>query len=275
VCVAVAGACFMVWRPQPATAAAITQPSTNPFDVPVAISGGPEPVTVQATGFAPNSLVYVEQCDGTAPSTPQWSPTAHCDLGSSPSPAIADSRGRAAFLSTDPNHAFRPFVGESPQSLFNCRAPARRPPANGLANFAKCNLRVSTSNTSVTSDQVFVDMSFRTSITPTPTNARGASTTKQEAQSSNPAASTVGSGKRSQIGGTPAAGSSAVPSRVAVVAAPRHPKSGLLSLSDVTLVTGYIFVVGGFLMTAFAIARRRRPTPPIPLMTGTQTHGER
>jgi hypothetical protein len=242
-----------------AAAAAIVQPSTNPVVVAVAPARAPAPITIEASGFAPRALVYVEQCDGVAPGAPQWSPTVHCDLGSSPSPAIADDDGHATFSSSDPNHAFRPFVGESPQSLFNCLAPAQRPPANGLATSAKCNIRVSTSNTSVTSDQTFVDMSFRTSTTSATRGAGGTAVGKARARSSEAPTPAIGAGRRPAMGGSSVAGSTAASSPIAFVVAPRHANSGLLSLSDASLVTGYIFIIGGCLMAAVSIAGRRRP----------------
>src|SRR6476619_676034 len=80
--------------------ASITTPSGSPFMVPGDASGNPLPFTVVATGFAPNALVSLEQCDGVAPSAPGWTPTTHCDLGSSQSPVLADGTGTATFLAT-------------------------------------------------------------------------------------------------------------------------------------------------------------------------------
>ena len=38
-------------------------------------------------------------------------------------PALADANGLVVFQPDDANHAFTPFKGESPQSLFNCLSP--------------------------------------------------------------------------------------------------------------------------------------------------------
>ena len=62
--------------------AAITTPGTSPFVVPGDAAGTPQAFTVVGTGFTPNSNVFVEQCDGVAPTAPGWTPTEHCDLGS-------------------------------------------------------------------------------------------------------------------------------------------------------------------------------------------------
>src|SRR5258708_3608579 len=107
----VIGAIF-VWSGT-AGAAQIVQPGTQPFTVPSDKNGNPVAFTIVATGFAPGSPVYVEQCDGKPPTTLQWSPTANCDLGSSPPAAYADTSGRATFDKNDPNKKFVPFVGDS------------------------------------------------------------------------------------------------------------------------------------------------------------------
>jgi hypothetical protein len=243
--------------PVPAAASAIVEPSTSPIVVAFAISRPPAAITVVANGFAAGSLAYVEQCDGVAPTTPLWSPTVHCDLGSSPAPAIADRRGLATFSSTDRNRAFRPFEGESPQSLFNCLAPAQHPPANGLATFTNCTLRVSTSNTAVTADQTFLAMELEASPAP-PATGGGSTAAASTPPRTSKGASTIGSNTRPAKGGNSAGETSAGTGRVAVIAAPRHPSVGLLSFSDADLVTGYILVLGGLLITAVGIAVRRR-----------------
>src|SRR5262245_33790297 len=97
----------------------ITEPS-DPHALTFDDDGKPETFTVTASGFSAGSLVYVEQCDGRAPTSENWRPTINCDAGTSPAPAIVDDDGVATFPSDDRNHAFHPFVGESPQQLFNC-----------------------------------------------------------------------------------------------------------------------------------------------------------
>ena len=56
--------------------------------------GQPVPVRISGSGFTPGTLIYAEQCDGTDPTGVGWSPTSNCDLGSSPSPSIADGNGK-------------------------------------------------------------------------------------------------------------------------------------------------------------------------------------
>jgi hypothetical protein len=132
----------------------ITEPSGT-YHVVLDASGRPQPVTVVATGFAPGTNVFVEECDGRAPSEPRWSPSLDCDLGNAPAPAIADSTGTARFSKNDHNRQFVPVVGAGPSNLFNCIAPHSTPPANQLTSYTKCQIRVSTNNTAATDDQVF------------------------------------------------------------------------------------------------------------------------
>src|SRR5262249_12850499 len=87
--------------------------------------------------------VYAEQCDGKPPSTPQWSPSANCDGGTSNAPTYAGADGRVTIDKNDVNRRFVAFVGTSPQGLFSCPPPG------------SCTVRVSTNNASATPDQVF------------------------------------------------------------------------------------------------------------------------
>lgn len=140
----------------PASAASITAPTGNPYVVPGNAGGDPIPFTVGATGFAVGSNVFVEQCDGVLPTAVGWDPTTNCDLGSSPAPQVADANGSVTFLLTDPNFAFSPFKGPSPQGIFNCLSPNDPSPANGLPDFRTCRIRVSSNNSAATADQVFL-----------------------------------------------------------------------------------------------------------------------
>jgi hypothetical protein len=144
----------------PANAGTITAPSGNPFTVPGDAGGNPQAFTISATGFTAGTNVFVEQCDGTPPSAIGWSPTANCDLVSSPAPVIADGSGNVSFAAADPNHSFLPFKGISPQGIFNCLAPAQASPNNGLPDFDNCQVRVSSNNTTATADQVFLTMTL-------------------------------------------------------------------------------------------------------------------
>jgi hypothetical protein len=136
----------------------ITEPSSSPYAVPADAAHAPQPFTIVATGFRPGSLVYVEQCDGVAPTSASWAPTLNCDIGSAPAAAIVDSHGTATFKADDRNHAFHPFVGASPQQVFNCVAPGATPPKNTLKTFSNCQVRVSSSNAAATADQAFLVM---------------------------------------------------------------------------------------------------------------------
>ncbi|MCU1454091.1 MAG: hypothetical protein JWN46_2237 [Acidimicrobiales bacterium] len=152
----------------PALAGNITTPSTNPFTVPGDTTGAPQAFTVTGSGFTAGQQIYVEQCDGVAPTTPGYQVTTHCDLGSSPSAAIADSSGNVTFPAADPNLGFTPFKGVSPQGQFNCLAPNDATPSNGLSSYRNCQLRLSSNNTATTGDQAFITMTLPDAATPPP-----------------------------------------------------------------------------------------------------------
>lgn len=152
----------------PAFAGSITSPSSNPYTVPGDATGTPQSFTVSASGFTAGQQVYIEQCDGVAPSTSGWNPTEHCDLGTSPSAVIADSSGNVSFPANNANFGFTPFKGLSPQGLFTCGSPTDTNPNDGLPFYKNCQVRVSTSNTSVTSDQTFFTITLPDAETPPP-----------------------------------------------------------------------------------------------------------
>jgi hypothetical protein len=132
-----------------ASAAVIVRPD----HVPTVVANAP--VNVVASGFPTGKSVFVEQCDGVDPASAQWDVTQDCDNGASPPPVIADTHGNVTFPAGNPNRAFRPFQGESPQSLFNCIASGHTAPKNALKTYTNCRIRVSTNNTTATADQVF------------------------------------------------------------------------------------------------------------------------
>jgi hypothetical protein len=143
----------------PASAAtSITAPTGNPFVVPGNAGGDPIPFTISASGFAAGSSVFIEQCDGVSPTAVGWDPTTNCDLGSSPAAPVADGSGNVTFPQADPNFAFHPFKGASPQGIFNCLSPNDPSPANGLPDHRNCKIRVSTNNSAATADQVFLNV---------------------------------------------------------------------------------------------------------------------
>jgi hypothetical protein len=152
--------------------AAVSIPSTNPFKVPSDALGRPVAFTISANGFAAGAPVFVEQCDGTPPTTPGWNPNVNCDLGSAPAAVIADASGRATFPAGDPNRQFKPFRGPGPQGIFNCLNALDPSPANGLPDFTNCQVRISTNNTATTADQQFFTMQLPTGFT---TNLGGCS----------------------------------------------------------------------------------------------------
>ena len=64
------------------------------------------------------------------------------------------------FSSSDVNHRFKPFKGTSPQGLFDCRATGDPASAPGQPSFTNCQVRVSSNNSTSTSDQVFFTLSL-------------------------------------------------------------------------------------------------------------------
>jgi hypothetical protein len=176
-----------------AFAGTITTPTGNPFVWPGDAAGNPVSVTIVATGYTSGTLVSVEQCDGVAPTVPNWSPTTHCDLATSPAQVIVDSTGKATFPANDPNHGFTPFKGESPQSLFNCLSPngPALNPVNGLTDYRNCKIRVSTSNNSVTADQAFLNIQLPEATSGTTTTTTTTSTTTSTSTTSTSTSTTT------------------------------------------------------------------------------------
>jgi hypothetical protein len=257
-CAAAFGASLVAAPPGPAEASVIAQPSTTPTVSAVATSSTSSAITVVASGFVANTLVYVEQCDGVAPSTPLWSPTVHCDLGSSPSAAIVDQRGFATFSSTDRNRAFRPFVGESPQSLFNCLAPSQPPLANGLPSFDHCTVRVSTSNTNPTSDQSFLTLAFTTNRAAVSTTHEMASTTAAKRARASKRTSTSPGASAARREARRAAGRDETAAASIARVEAGHAKDGLVPFFEPSLAAGSALVLGGLSIAGLTIFLRRR-----------------
>ena len=149
-------------------ASAITAP-TSPYtatydatDVPNAITGTLPltAVTVTGTGFPDSTPIYIEQCDGVSPTSPSWDPSQDCDLGSSPAAVTSSTSGAVTFSATDVGHRFQPFEDESPEGIFNCLGSAQAAPANGLPSYTNCQIRVSSDDSALTTDQAFVTLTL-------------------------------------------------------------------------------------------------------------------
>jgi hypothetical protein len=157
VLLAAVAAVFVLVGTSPALAApAITQPTANPYHVVLDAQGRPVPFTVVASGFPFRTAVFVEQCNGRSPNAPNWSPTVDCDIASAQAPVYADSHGVARFVASRSQVVLRAFSGPSPQGLFNCIPPRAKSSNNGLPDFRACQIRVSSSPTQITADQVFL-----------------------------------------------------------------------------------------------------------------------
>jgi hypothetical protein len=149
------------WSARAGAATTVTEPKGNPIHVALDARGAPVPFTIAAAGFTPGTLVYVEQCDGQAPSAANWLPTRDCDIGSSPASVIVDSSGRVQFTAGDRNHGFQPFLGASPETLFSClKDNAAVNQKSVVPEYRNCQIRLSTNNTESTPDQVMVPIVF-------------------------------------------------------------------------------------------------------------------
>jgi hypothetical protein len=150
----------MLTAPSAHGATKVVEPSGNPVVVHLDPSGRPIPFTITVSGFAPLAQVFVEQCDGTSPQDPRWSPTVDCDLGTQPAGKRASADGTVTFPAADRNYGFRPVRGQSPEQLFNCLAPGDPTPHNGLPSSTACQVRIATNYTTVTADQLFFTLRF-------------------------------------------------------------------------------------------------------------------
>jgi hypothetical protein len=159
-------------------AATFTTPSSNPFTVPGDGSGNPVPYDVVVNNFAPGAHVFLEQCDGVPSSSPGYDPAQHCDSGTSGSAATADANGVAHFPASDINLHVNPFKGPGPSGTFDCLAPTDSNIADGNPQWGNtsvnpahtsCQLRASTNDTQVTTDQQYISLvlpSSGTAVTP-------------------------------------------------------------------------------------------------------------
>jgi hypothetical protein len=238
-----------------AGAATITQPK-GPYAVTADSKGNPAAFVVVAGGFPAGANIYAEQCDGNPPTTPQWSPTINCDLGSAPPPAIADANGVATF---DGQSMFQPVAGASPQHLFNCVASGTTPPKNRLKTYTNCQLRVSSNNSTATPDQSFITL-----VLPGPNAPRQPATTTTQPAGSDSSSTTTPKGKgaaaagskgskgtkssKGNVGAHPKAGASDPGTPLVHIAAPSSASSSDHSLTSSGAVVGYALILGGLLL---------------------------
>jgi hypothetical protein len=228
------GSAALTFASPAAGAATITTPTGNPFVVPADAGGNPQAFTVSASGYPADANVFVEQCDGTSPTSVGWDPTVNCDLGSSPASAIADAGGNVTFDASDINRRFAPFRGPSPQGLFNCLSPTEPSPGNGLPDFTNCQMRVSTNNSAGTSDQVFLTLTLPAPSTGTAPDYTGT-----------PSAGTVGAAYSfafTGITGSPAPTFSVSPTTIA----------GGITISSAGVLSGTPTEAGSFPITVTA-----------------------
>ena len=168
----------------PAFAGSITSPSDG-FNVPESTGGAipagtPLPFQVTGSGWGANTSVLIEICDGNNPSTLQgWDPTINCDLATSPA-SESSPAGTPTFPATGTGRTIGDFRGIGPSDLFNCLAAedvtgltqnadgswpvTASSTANGeqidpsQTSWTNCQLRMSTNDTAVTTDQAFIHL---------------------------------------------------------------------------------------------------------------------
>jgi hypothetical protein len=249
-----------------ADAASFTEPQGSPIHVATDAQGHPKALTVAVAGFASGALVYVEQCDGIDASSHDWSPTIDCDLGNSPAAVVVTHDGTATFDPSDASHRFVPFAGPSPQSLFNCVPSGDRAPANGLPSFPSCQVRVSTSPTLATPDQMFLALALpRGANTPPPKADAGATVARRGVRTTTTNAGTRSSATTNAGAGGTRSAKSVSDASVSVALHSNGKKqssssSGLLGVSDPIVAAGWLLVLGGITAAVLAVvlARRRR-----------------
>jgi hypothetical protein len=248
-----------------ADAASFTEPHGSPIHVTTDAQGHPKALIVAVAGFAPGALVYVEQCDGVDPNSHGWDPTINCDLGNSPAAVVVAHNGTATFDPSDASHRFVPFAGASPQSLFNCVPSGDRAPANGLPSFPSCQVRVSTSPTLATPDQIFLTLALPRGANTPPPKANTVTTVARQGARTTTNAGTKGS-TTTQTGAGATRNAKSVSDASVSVALPANGKkqssssSGLLGVSDPIVAAGWLLVLGGIAtaVVAVVLARRRR-----------------
>jgi hypothetical protein len=133
-------------------------------------SGRPLPTQLVGDNFPATTQIFAEICDGNPSTVFGWSPTTNCDLASSGSPESTDGSGHVVFPTTDVSQQPKPFLGLSPQALFNCLAPndpivmtpgfvnGQSDPNNFQPDWDNCQIRLSTSNTTTPVPQAMVTM---------------------------------------------------------------------------------------------------------------------
>jgi hypothetical protein len=181
----------------------ITAPTQNPFTVPQnAVTGKPDYFTVTASGL-PNGNAFVQECDGTDPSSSGWSANDHCDFATGGTPwnvtnntaTSGPPNGTALFDATDSTYRLRApqLRGESPQSKFNCLGPDDPPlnPTNGLQDFRNCQIRVSSGTASDTTAQAFFTIVLPDDFADTTTTSTSPSTTSSTSTSTSTTTTTT------------------------------------------------------------------------------------
>lgn len=196
--VAIAGSAvglFAAAMPASAASSFVT-PSDNPHTIPVDNNYNALPFDVTVTGYASQTSVFIEICNGVPSTNPGWSPGIDCDISTSPSPVKASTSGTASFPASNINTQIGDFNGVGPSDNMNCLSdneiqafgdatPAGAPGEWNLGPndtqtaqgqpvdpsqpaWDNCQLRASSNNSAVTTDQVFITLTIPSTFPYTP-----------------------------------------------------------------------------------------------------------
>jgi hypothetical protein len=138
----------------------IIEPSSGSVKISYDAQGKPKQFTIKVSGFQPNQVVSVEQCDGKPVTDPSFGITLDCDTATIPAQANANAKGVVTFPANDPNFGFQPVRGASPQNFFNCVGPGDPKPINHLPTYSVCQVRVASDYVKRTTDEVFFPIDF-------------------------------------------------------------------------------------------------------------------
>jgi hypothetical protein len=154
----------------------IVEPSSGSVKISYDAQGKPKQFTIKVSGFQPNQVVSVEQCDGKAVTDPTFGVTLDCDTATVPAQANADAKGVVTFPANDPNFGFQPVRGASPQNFFNCVGPGDPKPINHLPTYSVCQVRVASDYVKRTTDEVFFPIDFGGKAANSPSAVKSSST---------------------------------------------------------------------------------------------------
>jgi hypothetical protein len=150
---------------------AITAPPPN-FTPPLVSNACCGFVAISSSGWTSGENVNLMICDGTPVTAPGWNPNVNCDSGTAPPAQIADSNGNVTWPANGAR-GLTFFDGTNPSGTFDCLYPTEASPPDGLPQWgnngtAPCQIIVTSSLVSATSDQVLESFILPTPGAPVP-----------------------------------------------------------------------------------------------------------